>query len=175
MRHSFTIAHTWNGEAVEEHEKVHVELYPLDDGGLEVELSAPYHGDPPPEAEPGLLWGLWEHEVVELFLVGADGTYLEAEFGPHGHHLLLRLSAPRQISEKELPAGYHATISGERWKARARISRNCIPSSVTRLNLFAIHGEAGGRRHLAWAPLPGAVPDFHQPARFPEYQLFEDT
>jgi hypothetical protein len=174
VRHSFTIAHTWDGEAIEEHEKVHVELYPLDDGGLEIELSAPFHRDPEPPGDQGPFWGLWDYEVVEVFLVGENGRYLEAEFGPHGHHLLLKLDGPRDIVERELPLTYHAAISGERWKGRARISRAYIPESVVRLNLYSIHGPAEDRRYLAWSPVPGTEPDFHQPSLFPSYQLFEE-
>ena len=32
--------------------------------------------------------GLWDYEVVELFLLNSDTEeYLELEFGPHGHYL----------------------------------------------------------------------------------------
>ena len=37
---------------------------------------------------------LWEYDVVECFLVGPDGRYLELELGAGGHFLALLFDAP---------------------------------------------------------------------------------
>ena len=56
--------------------------------GLRVAVDAPAHGDPPPctpeggPAPVGATWALWDHEVVELFVLGADDHYTELELGP---------------------------------------------------------------------------------------------
>ena len=96
-----------------------------------------------------------------------DGSYVELEFGPHGHYLALSLTRPRVIAEKHLPIEYQSEIKDERWIGRAKISRDLLPKRLIQLNAFAISGVGQGRRYLSWSPLPGAKPDFHQPASFP--------
>ena len=169
MTQHWTIGLYWNGAELPSECHVDVQVNPLLNGDLSLRIDAPYHGDPPPDAPAGSLWQLWEHEVVELFLVGANGHYLEAEFGPHGHHLLLQLSGPRQITAQHLPVDYEAEIAGGRWQGRAVIARALLPESVCKFNLFAISGAVPNRRHLAWSALPGETPDFHQPAVFPSW------
>ena len=51
-------------------------------------VEANFYNDAKPDAEPGYLMGLWDYEVVELFLLNSHTEeYLELEFGPHGHFL----------------------------------------------------------------------------------------
>ena len=78
----------WNGDPAQPGEAVRITLR---DGGphLLLLIDAPYHGDPAPDGPPGVFWKLWEHEVVELFVLGLADRYLEVEVGPHGHHLSL--------------------------------------------------------------------------------------
>ena len=167
MQRRLVIGHTWDAVAIAENEQVVITLRTPSSGGLGVTIESPFYADPPPPGPPGPLWSLWDHEVVEVFLVGQDGQYLEAEFGPHGHHLVLRLSGPRQIVEREIPVPYVAEIRGARWRGEAHLPAALLPTPVVRFNAFAIYGEGETRRHLAWSPLPGPRPDFHQPARFP--------
>ena len=88
---TYIVSQTWDGARCTPEEEIACTLQCTDDT-LIFEFQAPFHNDPPPpDSSPQSLWGLWDFEVVELFLVGADGEYLEAEFGPHGHHLLLWL------------------------------------------------------------------------------------
>jgi len=171
---SLTIEHTWDGQAVEVDEQVHIALTRTDDGDWSLVIDAPYHGDPAPTDPPGRLWRLWQYEVVELFFVAEDGSYLEAEFGPHGHHLLLGLAGPQKIVARELPADFQATIEGGRWSGRACVSKDVVPGPIARFNCFAIHGVGDDRRHLAWSSLLGDKPDFHQPEFFPEVSLAEE-
>ena len=170
MSWSFVIAHTWNGHPIPPTEQVRVTLNWQQESpskGLHVTIDAPYHHDPLPSSPIGSLWGLWEYEVVEVFLVDHNGHYTELEFGPHGHYLGLKLTAPRQISEKHLSLDYVATIDRNRWTGKAFIAQQYLPKKLTRLNLFAIHGSGENRRYLTWSPLPGTVPNFHQPHVFP--------
>ena len=124
-------------------------------------------GSPPNPT--GSTWELWNYEVVEIFLVGANGHYLEAEFGPHGHHLLLKLDGPRQIAEKELPIPYNPNIQDKMWFADVRIPYKYLPKTTTHFNLFAIHGAGPKRVYQCYHPLPADKPDFHQPHRFPPF------
>jgi len=165
----YTIGTTWNGEQVVLHEHIYVELVMMDGGGLNIQIDAPFYGDPAPNQSSGSTWELWNHEVVEVFLVGSDGHYLEAEFGPHGHYLLLQMDAPRSIVTQEMAVDYVAKIQEKRWQGRARIAAALLPSPISRINLFAIHGIAPDRRYMAWSPLPGSQPNFHQPAHFPHF------
>jgi hypothetical protein len=160
------IAHLWNGEAAEPGERVRV-IATWDARGLRLSVDAPFHGDPPPAVPPGRCPGLWEHEVVELFLVDAGGSYLEIELGPHGHYLALWLEAPRRISRSDLALDYRATRAGGRWSGWAQLAGELLPRTVVRWNAFAIHGIGAGRRHLAAHALPGALPDFHRIDAFP--------
>lgn len=130
---------------------------------LELTLDAPYHADPPPPAPPGSCPRLWEHEVVELFLLGHAERYLELELGPHGHYLVLRLAGVRQVREQGLPLPhYRAHIHGARWSARAHVPLAWLPPSWSRFNAYAIDGQGQHRRYWAHFPVPGPHPDFHR-------------
>ena len=183
------IASTWDGALIPDDERATVTLRASADA-LIVEVTAQFHGDPPPATPPapGGTWELWEHEVVELFLVampagdgegdgGAGGRprYTELELGPHGHHLLLGLDGVRDPSpERALPLGaYEARVEGARWTGRAALPWDSFPARPSsaasasseeplRVNAFAIHGVEAGRRYLAATPVPGPHPDFHR-------------
>jgi hypothetical protein len=163
------IEHGWNGGAIEVNEQVRIAVVGDHMTGLNITVNAPYWGDAAPSGPQGRRWQLWEHEVVELFLVGADGHYLEFEFGPHGHYLALKLDAPRQVSIDDLQIDYEAEIMGKRWTARSLIPSRFLPSPILKYNAFAIHGTGHARRYLAHSPVPGSQPDFHQPHHFPTW------
>jgi hypothetical protein len=133
---------------------------------LAVEVEAPDHSDAPPPGPPGPTPRLWEHEVVELFLLGDAERYLEIELGPHGHHLVLSLHGRRRVEQQGLAIEYEARREGGRWGGRARVPRIWLPPGLARCNAYAIHGEGAARRHLAAFPVPGAEPDFHRLERF---------
>ena len=156
-----TIAQTWNGEPIPESERVSVSTQ-IADRGLRIRVEAPFHGDPRPAAPPGSTDALWEHEVVELFVGGADQHYLEVELGPHGHFLVLVLRGVRNVTQFGLPIEYEACVEGERWQGIATVPTDHIPAAPHRINAYAIHGRGAARRYLAWQPVPGDKPDFHR-------------
>lgn len=170
MDATLRIASTWNGEPAALREIATVALSARDDG-LHVSIEAPLHADPPPAAPPGALWGLWEHEVVELFVLGAGDRYTEIEFGPHGHHLLLRLEGRRNVVERLLPVDARWSRTQDRWRVEAMLPAAVLPQRPWRLNAYAIHGAGVDRRYLAWAPVPGDEPDFHRLGCFREVAL----
>ena len=163
------IATTWSGQAVGPDEQVVVGLH--DDGDLVLSVQAPWHWDPLPDAPPGPVPGLWDHEVVELFILGSDERYLEVELGPGGHHLVLRLEGRRQVLEQGLPLAAWARPVGDRWTAQARIPRSWLPPGPHRINAYAIHGQGDQRRYLAWSPTGGDAPDFHRLEAFRAVEL----
>jgi hypothetical protein len=119
-----------------------------------------------PDAPQGTrVANLWEYDVVECFLVGADGRYLELELGAGGHFLALLFDAPRKRCDELAdwrPQLEHAA-SLSRWTARMLAPWRIVPTPIRALNAFA----AAGGALLAHHPLPGPQADFHQPARFP--------
>lgn len=165
-RQTLTIAKTWEGCPIPASEQARVAFW-LEGETLRVTLEAPEHGDPLPAGPPGRTPGLWEYEVVELFVVGPDGHYLEIELGPGGHHLALTFSAPREVRDPGVPVSLQVTRAAGRWRGEATVSLRWCPLPVVAANAFAIHGVGGDRRFLVAAPTGGERPDFHRPDRFP--------
>lgn len=153
-RWQLRIASTWDGEAARDDEIATLDLT-IEEDGLLLDLDAPFHGDPAPTSSERL----WEHEVVELMLLGENQRYLEVELSPHGHALVLMLAGERNIVHRDLAMHHHAAIDGARWRSRAHIPRLWLPEHTRRINAFSMHGE---RRHLAWKSPGGALPDFHR-------------
>ena len=161
---------TWDGRPVGLDERVVMTLT-ADADALILEVQAPLHGDPPPPAPPGPTWGLWEHEVVELFVAGSGEEYTEIEIGPGGHHLVLRLKGRREVVERELPLALEVERDGASWRATARLDRTLLPPPPHHINAYAIHGVGPRRRYLAWRPVPGDTPDFHRLECFEPVEL----
>ena len=122
-----------------------------------------------PPRPAGRCDGLWEHDVVEVFLAGEDGTYVEIELGAGGHWLVFGFSAVRERSDEyaDLVLDVTHLSSADGWDATVTIPWDIIPTAITRMNAFAILGG----HHLAYHPVPGTTPDFHQPAHFPRASL----
>lgn len=167
----FVIASTWDGHPIPEAEQTRLEAW-IDSGGLQLRVDAPFFSDPPPSHPPGPTPALWNFEVVEFFLVGADGQhYTEIELGPHGHHLVLRFDGIRQPTGSELNLTYSARIAGGRWVGAATLAAEHLPGGPFRANACAIHGLGVARRYVSAIPLGGEEPDFHRIALFPAVVL----
>jgi hypothetical protein len=136
-------------------------------GGLEIQASLPHQPSPRVPAAPPRtrVADLYEYDVVECFLVGEGGRYLEVELGAGGHFLVLSFRAPRVLADahEDLEPRLDFERGPRAWSATMLLPEDLLPSGIRAVNAFVI---AGGR-FLAWHPLPGAVPDFHQPERFP--------
>jgi hypothetical protein len=139
--------------------------------GLWVEGFLP---DPAPAKLPDAPAGqrvsdLWHYDVVECFLVGEGGRYLEVELGAGGHFLVLCFDAPRRLADAhpELRPDVEHRRDGRGWRTALTLPWACVPAGLCGLDAFV---SAKGE-HLAWAPLPGPAPDFHQPHRFPPARL----
>ena len=140
---TFVIKQTWDGTEIPLNDTVHIDInFHAHDSQknavASVSIRSPFYNNPIPNQPIGSLWQLWEHEVVEVFLVGADGCYLEMEFGPYGHFLVLQLNAPRNITNKHLPIQYTANIEKDRWFGKAFIPTNYLPNPIEIINCFAI-------------------------------------
>jgi hypothetical protein len=161
LRARLDVTGDWLGVPAPASEHVRVTLT-LDDTALAVEVDAAYHADALPPAPAGSTDRLWEHEVVEVFLLGEGERYFELELGPHGHWLALRLDGVRRVVTLHVPVEYEARIEGTRWHGRAHVRREQLPERVLAANAYAMHGAGDARRHLAAHPVPGRAPDFHR-------------
>ncbi len=171
MSGALVIASTWAGAPLAEALQARLQL-DLEPAGLRVLIDAPFFDDPPPPADgqPRTARdGLWEHEVVELFIGAAEGGkarhYTELEFGPHGHALGLRFEGYRvRVARFEVAFEVLSLDRGaRRWRGEARVPRALLPPPPWRMNAFAMHGDP--RIHLAAFPAPeGLSPDFHAAA-----------
>ncbi|PKN56886.1 MAG: hypothetical protein CVU56_13665 [Deltaproteobacteria bacterium HGW-Deltaproteobacteria-14] len=155
------VAHTWDGAPIPAGERAHIRVTALP-RHLRLDVDAPFFGDPPPPGPPGPTGALWEHEVVELFLLGPGERYTEVELGPHGHHLVLRLEGRRNPVATLLPLDFTARVGGARWRGVAELPVALLPPGPLLVNAYAIHGVGPARRHLAMTPVPGPAPDFHR-------------
>ena len=159
---TLAIDRTFDGREIPEDERASLVLR-LGGAGLRVDLEAPFHGDAPPPAPAGSHDGLFEFEVVELFLLGQRERYLELEFGPFGHYLALHLAGARRVVRRGLPLDFACE---RRWTGRARVPLEYLPEALYAANAHAIHGAEPARRHLAAHPVGGLVADFHRLERF---------
>ncbi len=133
-----------------------------------------------PDLMPGssagrFIEGLWHHDVVELFIAHPQRRrYLEINLAPNGAHWACLFDAPRQRSsyQPDFPFETHADLSRPgSWVAAMSLPLDFLRkeldfSDSSPANLTFMLGSATPR-HLSVAGLPGAEPDFHQPAAFP--------
>ncbi|MEZ4265494.1 MAG: hypothetical protein R3F39_03875 [Myxococcota bacterium] len=159
------IASFWDGRPLPAGERATVRAGFVD-GAFRVEVDAPYGGDPAPSTPPGPTPRLWEHEVVELFVLGEADQYTEIELGPHGHHLVLRLAGRRQIVAEGLPLRYESRVADGRFYGMAWLDLGLLPPGPHRANACAIRGVGDARRYMSAWPMPGEGPDFHRLERF---------
>jgi hypothetical protein len=170
---SFTLDHTWDGQPIPAARvvRVFIEADRLT-SGLRIAVDSPFIGDRPPRGEPGPTWELWKSEVVEVFILGQDGEYLEIEMNPYGHWLAMRLKGARNIVDKDIPVRFRtAVIGGMNWTGRLTLGRDQLPPGPHRVNVAAIGGRGRHRKWLSWKPMPGDAPDFHQLEHFAEVTL----
>ena len=167
----------WNGRTATDRERALLSLR-AEGEALRLTVDASFHGDPAPAGPVGPTDGLWEHEVVELFIRGGDRSYLEIEVGPFGHYLALSLRGPRDVVWQGRELRCRTAITRDLWSADLWIPRAWLPPAPHALNLCAIHGarrpagpQGDGRRYLSLVALPGKAPDFHQPDRFVAVEL----
>lgn len=156
----FEIEREWSGQVLGE--RIAVEVHA---GGLSV--AAPFFGeDTRPDGE-GFCARLWEHEVVEVFLGREDGAYVELEFGPFGHWLVLAFSGYRQGGPVHgLVNGCRVTREAGAWRGELALEprwwREVLDRSTVG-NAYAIHTTQGRRRYCAAHPAAdGSRPDFHR-------------
>jgi hypothetical protein len=170
------IERDWMGAELPDTDRALVMLSLVTDE-LVVTFDASYFGDPPPPSAAGSTPRLWEHEVVELFIVDQGDHYLELELGPHGHYLALELRGVRQIVHEGMELAYEVRIEPRdeesqgagpigRYRGTARIPMSYLPIPPARVNAYLIHGRPDARCYHAHTAVPGNKPDFHRLQHF---------
>ena len=73
----------WNGEPCENAYEIN---FKTGAENLEISIDSKFFNDKKPAEDPGYMMGLWDYEVVEVFLLNKETEeYLELEFGPYGY------------------------------------------------------------------------------------------
>lgn len=128
------------------------------------------------------VYGLWERDVVEVFLrPEVSAAYFELEVSPLGQWLDALVREPRKDVDFAWRSGMkvQCEIDPQRklWMARLTLP---VDSMVTALqldfepkagdiwkaNLCRVCGAEPAREYLAWQPTFTPQPDFHVPAAF---------
>ena len=127
--------------------------------------------------------GLWNGNVVELFLGNSKtGRYLEVHLAPSGKWWSCVFTSVRVREFEEgrpLPLSvihHRRDKHGRRWEASVQVPSVVLGKLLgvrdfmeLRANLAAIvHPVTGTSLYFSRAALPGAKPDFHQPAAWLE-------
>ena len=166
--HELVIDQTWDGKKIPISEMTYIR-FSEDSQILAITAEGPFHNDPLPMVAPGPTPKLWEYEVTELFLLGADGSYVEIEIGPAGHYLILILSEYRRPKTTVDPLRIETITKRDRFKASLHLPMSKMPKRPWRANAYAIHGTGDYRKYLAChrtnAPDVKA-PDFHRLSSF---------
>lgn len=129
-----------------------------------------------PGDSPGrFMEGLWEGDLVEVFLLNPDtGYYLELNLAPGGAWWSCGHTGPRirvAGGAKPLDGGRTRIVAGDQgWDATLRVPLASLPPDLafdpekTRGNLTFCLGRPP--QYLSVADLGGGTPDFHRPERW---------
>ena len=133
------------------HKAPQVDLFYDPSQGLQVKIKAPLKNTKRLNAPEGRLWGLWEHEVIEIFIAGANGTYLELEFGPWGHYLALSLDGIRKIkNDRCLIKDYHVSQTFEQDHQQQMWLSSCFIEQIYLPKLLSTHQKSPHNKKVYW-------------------------
>ncbi len=170
---------------------VHPELSPA---GIDLQVAMQLHGgdlqvefqvrtpEPlfvnPALTGKGSHWGLWDWDVVELFLSVSDECYYEFQVSPLGQFFELQIFEPRKRFNRQFHSpGAKFTASSltpDGWNAQMRLPLQALrwDGNLRKLrgNAFAILGPPEKKTYWSLFLPQQAQPDFHRPEFF--QQLF---
>lgn len=131
-----------------------------------------------PGAEPGsFVPGLWEYDVAELFIGDPKtGSYLELNLAPNGAWWAAKFGSPRVFSDVQ--PDFVGAVSTRRQEEidDGWFAAIIVPIAFLREEIGFGLGSTANATFIMNSPeqtfhsackLPGAEPDFHQPAAFP--------
>jgi hypothetical protein len=120
-------------------------------------------------------WGLWEWDVVELFVSCDPGRlpYYEFQVSPLGQRFELEIFEPRKRFNRDFRSGFESSarrLSETSWEAEMRIPLDQLgwdrKGASLAGNAYAILGPAAARTYWSLFLGPQAKPDFHLPQQF---------
>ncbi len=119
-------------------------------------------------------WGLWDWDVVELFLSANDTpVYYELQLSPLGQYFELEIFEPRKRFNKQFASGFGHSVNrlgADAWQAEFKIPLSKLgwngKVDTLRGNAFAILGEPGAKSYLSLNLPEQEKPDFHLPQYF---------
>lgn len=130
-----------------------------------------------PDALPGQFTPeLWKYDVAELFLTNpGTAEYLEFNLTSNGAWWASKFSSVRKASPSQPDFirqvhSHHECVEGHHGVASLKIPLNFLKKEIdfgvsTAANITIIR-DSPSPRYLSASKLPGAQPDFHQPAEF---------
>lgn len=129
-----------------------------------------------PDAAPGAFTaGLWEHDVAELFIADAAGSYLEFNLAANGAWWACKFDSARNpsVSQPDFAdsvATYWDCPEQGSWLAALAVPIKFLQQHIgfgleSRANAAFILNSPNQTFHSA-TRLPGSAPDFHQPQAF---------
>lgn len=126
--------------------------------------------------------GLWEKDVVEVFLRPEScEDYFEIEISPLGQWLDAHVRKPREDVNFDWDSGLEIKVAADHQEKIWRVwlvlpyqpmmktgSLSTAPQigEAWRLNLCRVAGEGPDREYLSWRPTFTTQPDFHVPSCF---------
>jgi alpha-galactosidase len=129
----------------------------------------------PDAGEDGRRDGLWDRDVVEVFLQPdrfGEKYYKEFEVSPHGQWLDLDIT-PQGL--RHIASGMRSRVkldeSAGLWTAEiaipfAAVAASFDSSQLWRVNFFRCEGLDPQRFYSAWQPTETETPNFHVPQKF---------
>ncbi len=157
----------WNGEPSPQSLQYVLEH---DATRLRFAVQFPAGASPHPQGRPGAFTAeLWRWDVGELFIAGSTGRYIELNLSPTSAWWLQGFAAPRVEDASFSPWACEVrALAGHsvEWSASLPALEAYLgPAQQWCYNVTGILNTPH-YAFLSLATLPGAVPDFHQPASF---------
>ncbi|KAF2364534.1 hypothetical protein FHG87_004712 [Trinorchestia longiramus] len=150
---------------------------------LVVTAEAVFSNDPVPEGvlSGSNFVGLWDYEVMDLFLANDQDQYIQIELSPYGLFCVLLFDGERQNIRYSLPVddvefSFDTDSSGVwYWTTQLTVPTQYIPPNITKFNAYSSHGVGESRVYEAYSPAPrdAAQPDFHNLVYFAPIDLDE--
>lgn len=112
-------------------------------------------------------WGLWEQDVVEVFLQdrATGSSYYEFMVSPKNHSFMLKTITPRQInwSPMSIELQSKTQLSDNKWRSWMKI-QNPFKNHLLWGNIHACLGDQ--RQYYSLFHEACEKPDFHRPYQF---------
>lgn len=119
-------------------------------------------------------WGLWEEDVVELFIRReGESSYLEVQANPKGLGFQLQIFEPRKLFYTPIFESISVTskISSDEWLGKIEIPQELIPGKGESFEggIYAILGTP--REYYALNPNIDLAPDYHRPELYIKFKI----